>query len=52
MCSRARCRDCGKITWSGCGAHVDAVMAGVPQADRCTCEPRQRRGLFDMFRQR
>ncbi|MDQ3266228.1 MAG: hypothetical protein M3Y59_21695 [Myxococcota bacterium] len=37
MCSRVRCRKCSKVTWSGCGAHVDSVMRGVPQEDRCTC---------------
>ncbi|MFT3707143.1 MAG: DUF2892 domain-containing protein [Archangium sp.] len=37
MCKRASCPRCGKVTWAGCGAHVDAVMAGVPEADRCKC---------------
>lgn len=37
MCSPARCSSCGKITWTGCGNHVDAVFAGVPQPQRCTC---------------
>lgn len=37
MCSPARCSSCGKITWSGCGMHVDAVMANVDRAQRCTC---------------
>jgi hypothetical protein len=39
MCSRATCARCGKVTWSGCGRHVDTVMAGVPEAQRCTCQP-------------
>lgn len=37
MCSPIRCFDCGKITWSGCGQHVDEVMADVPVEERCTC---------------
>ncbi|AEE46413.1 hypothetical protein Celf_2286 [Cellulomonas fimi ATCC 484] len=37
MCSPARCRRCGKVTWTGCGMHVDAVLADVPESDRCTC---------------
>lgn len=37
MCSPALCSTCGKTTWRGCGMHVDMVMAGVPQAKRCTC---------------
>lgn len=31
------CGDCGNVTWSGCGAHVDEVMADVPAERRCTC---------------
>lgn len=56
MCSPATCRQCGKTTWSGCGMHVDRVLARVPAADRCTCSPdrpasaapavRRGRGLF------
>ncbi len=38
MCSRVNCRSCGKVTWSGCGAHVDQVMKGVPAEKRCTCD--------------
>ena len=37
MCSKATCRKCGKITWSGCGMHVKQVMSGVPAAKQCTC---------------
>jgi hypothetical protein len=37
MCSIAVCPRCRKITWSGCGAHADRVMAGVPEEKRCTC---------------
>ena len=37
MCSPAVCGRCKKITWSGCGAHADQVMAGVPAEKRCTC---------------
>lgn len=35
MCRAVRCKTCGKTTWAGCGMHVDQVMAGVPQSDRC-----------------
>jgi hypothetical protein len=37
MCSPAVCPNCRKITWSGCGMHVDAVMSQVPSDKRCTC---------------
>lgn len=39
MCSPARCARCGKTTWSGCGMHVDAVMARVDPMQQCTCNP-------------
>lgn len=35
MCQAVTCRTCGKVTWSGCGQHVDQVMRGVPQSERC-----------------
>ncbi len=35
MCRAVNCRQCGKTTWAGCGQHVDQVMRGVPNADRC-----------------
>jgi hypothetical protein len=37
MCSPAICRSCGKVTYSGCGRHVDQVMASVPEPRQCTC---------------
>ncbi len=46
MCSRVTCRRCGKATWSGCGSHVEQVMAGVPKAQRCECPPPEPGGLF------
>ncbi|WP_168219576.1 hypothetical protein [Kitasatospora sp. MMS16-BH015] len=38
MCRRVTCRTCGKAGYAGCGQHVDQVLAGVPKADRCSCE--------------
>lgn len=37
MCSRVNCRKCGKVTYSGCGNHLDQVFAGVPKDQRCNC---------------
>ncbi len=37
MCSPAVCRSCGKVTYSGCGMHVDQVLRNVPQENRCMC---------------
>src|SRR6476659_8319801 len=35
-------RQCGKVTWAGCGQHVDQVMAGVPRDQQCTCAPEEK----------
>jgi hypothetical protein len=35
MCRQVKCKQCGKITWAGCGMHVDQVMASVPSSQRC-----------------
>lgn len=37
MCSPAMCGRCQKITYSGCGMHVDMVLANVPAERRCDC---------------
>jgi hypothetical protein len=37
MCSPAVCGHCKKITWTGCGQHVDQALAGIPPENRCTC---------------
>lgn len=51
MCRAVSCKRCGKVTWAGCGMHVDQVMRGVPQDSRCQGhenEPRQ--GLLSRLR--
>lgn len=57
MCSKAGCHVCGLTTWSGCGAHVEQVMRGVPVDQRCTCDDaaplrdlRERRSLTSRLR--
>ena len=35
MCSKTKCRKCGKASWSGCGHHIEEVLRGVPESDRC-----------------
>ncbi|MET7403691.1 hypothetical protein ABZS66_60500 [Dactylosporangium sp. NPDC005572] len=47
MCQRVTCKTCGKATYAGCGNHVDEVLAGVPAAQRCACEPK---GLSTVLR--
>ncbi|MEV8516451.1 hypothetical protein [Dactylosporangium sp. NPDC051484] len=54
MCQRVACSACGKATYAGCGDHVDEVLAGVPEAQRCTCERGRKRstGLMSWLRGR
>ncbi len=40
MCRAVTCRQCGKTTWAGCGQHVDQVMRGVPNSQRCPGHPK------------
>ncbi|MFN8075636.1 MAG: hypothetical protein U0Q15_09470 [Kineosporiaceae bacterium] len=42
MCRPATCPACSKTTWAGCGQHVQQVMRGVPQQQRCRCTPEQK----------
>ncbi len=42
MCTRVTCRRCGKPTYSGCGRHVEQVLAGVAPERRCRCRENQR----------
>ncbi len=37
MCSQVDCESCGKITWKGCGEHIEEALAGVPESQLCIC---------------
>lgn len=37
MCQPATCGNCGKVTWTGCGQHVDDVFAGLSEEQICRC---------------
>ena len=37
MCSPINCATCGKVTWTGCGQHIEEALADVPQDQLCTC---------------
>ena len=37
MCSPVMCPRCQKVTWAGCGEHVEQALADVPVERRCTC---------------
>jgi hypothetical protein len=38
MCSPVQCRKCNKVTWSGCGEHIEYALQGVAEENRCKCE--------------
>lgn len=38
MCSPVQCSRCGKVTWTGCGAHIEQVLAPYTEAERCNCD--------------
>ena len=35
MCRAVTCSKCAKVTWAGCGQHVDQVLKGIPASQRC-----------------
>ncbi|MDQ1306460.1 MAG: hypothetical protein QG671_2292 [Actinomycetota bacterium] len=37
MCSPAICHQCNKITYSGCGMHVEQLFAMFPKENLCDC---------------
>ncbi len=41
MCSQTTCRQCGKPTWAGCGAHIEQALANVPVTQRCQCREKK-----------
>ncbi|MEY4582813.1 MAG: hypothetical protein RL701_7516 [Pseudomonadota bacterium] len=37
MCRRIQCEHCQKPTFNGCGKHVEQVLRGVLELERCQC---------------
>ena len=37
MCYQVKCKECNKITWNGCGKHIEKVMKDVPDDKKCKC---------------
>jgi hypothetical protein len=37
MCSPITCKNCGKVTWTGCGEHIEQALAGFNKDQLCTC---------------
>ena len=46
MCSPATCRSCGKASYTGCGQHVEQVLRGVPDNQRCACDSAPSGSMF------
>lgn len=40
MCYKMICTRCKKITWGGCGKHIESALKGVPLNQRCKCNKR------------
>jgi hypothetical protein len=38
MCYQVKCKQCEKITWRGCGKHVEQTMKDVPDDQKCKCK--------------
>jgi hypothetical protein len=37
MCSSSKCNKCGKISFSGCGNHLDKIFSGKKASELCQC---------------
>lgn len=37
MCSTVRCPECQKVTWAGCGMHIEQALAGYSDDQICHC---------------
>jgi hypothetical protein len=37
MCAPTSCGTCGKVTWAGCGQHIEEALEGFSQDQLCTC---------------
>jgi len=37
MCSTVRCPECQKVTWAGCGMHIEQALAGYSHDQICHC---------------
>jgi hypothetical protein len=37
MCSPATCEKCNKVTWAGCGQHIEEALAGFTDEQLCHC---------------
>lgn len=45
MCSSAKCSQCGKTSFVGCGQHLDSLFKYVKTEDLCKCNPKIRQWI-------
>lgn len=38
MCFITQCDKCKKLTWSGCGRHIQQIKDKVSPQERCNCK--------------
>ncbi|KAJ4843704.1 hypothetical protein Tsubulata_024544 [Turnera subulata] len=38
MCYRVNCKQCGKISWGGCGNHLPGVYNSIEKGQHCMCK--------------
>ena len=38
MCYITECNKCHKLTWTGCGRHINQIKNQVPILNRCKCK--------------
>jgi hypothetical protein len=38
MCAPATCNICSKVTWAGCGQHIEEALEGFTPEQLCTCQ--------------
>lgn len=37
MCTHTQCQRCYKLTWTGCGMHLEELFKKIKYEDRCWC---------------
>ncbi len=45
MCSPISCARCQKVTWTGCGEHIEQALAGFSQEQICACDAGKPAGI-------
>lgn len=38
MCYVITCQKCNKLSWRGCGNHLESIKKQIPINNRCNCK--------------